>query len=115
MGEILSDIFGLIQKIVMVPSIIDFHGMIMIIITNDIFCFWQEQMSWESAAILDECLKCLFIFHTLSQGSDSVNYALNVLLEAIFMVFNASDVFPSHVENNTFFIFTKDYACLFFI
>lgn len=72
MGEILSDIFGLIQKILM------------------------EQMSWESTAILDECLKFLFVFHTLSQGSDSVNYALNVLLEAIFMVFNASDDFPSH-------------------
>lgn len=97
MGEILSDIFGLIQIILMVPSNINFHVMIVIIIINDIFCFWQEQMSWESAAILDECLKYLFVFHTLSQGSDSVIYALNVLLEAIFMVFDASDDFPSHV------------------
>ncbi|XP_038985409.1 protein SWEETIE isoform X2 [Phoenix dactylifera] len=61
---------------------------------RDVFLLIQhtlkEHKSRESVAITDECLRLLFLFHTLARGSECQKAVMMLLLEALFMVFYLS-------------------------
>lgn len=50
-------------------------------------------------SITDECLRLLFLFHTLAQGSECQKAVMMLLLEALFMVFSLSSESLSQVVN----------------
>lgn len=51
----------------------------------------KEQVKRESLALTEECLKLLFIFHTLAQGSEHQHHFTLLLLEALYLVFYQSN------------------------
>uniref|UniRef100_J3MEI1 Uncharacterized protein n=1 Tax=Oryza brachyantha TaxID=4533 RepID=J3MEI1_ORYBR len=53
-------------------------------------CFLQGCSSKESVSVIDECLKLLFLFHTLAQSKKSPQEATILLLDALLMVFYSS-------------------------
>ncbi|XP_058187917.1 protein SWEETIE-like isoform X1 [Rhododendron vialii] len=73
-GELLRDFFGIFDKMLKKP------------------------INREAVAIATECLRILAILQTLSKGSESQKGLMNLLLEAIVMVFSSSDDGLSLVE-----------------
>jgi len=63
----------------------------------------QECSNKESVGVIDECLKLLFLFHTLAQSKKYQQDATTLLLEALLMVFSLSSDTVSQVE--FYFIF----------
>lgn len=51
----------------------------------------------ESVTIVGECLKVLMLLQAVSRDSECQKCILNLLLEAIVMVFSASEECPSQV------------------
>ncbi|XP_042449151.1 protein SWEETIE-like [Zingiber officinale] len=51
----------------------------------------KERVKRESLAVTEECLKLLFIFHTLAQGSEHQHHFTLLLLEALHLVFYQSN------------------------
>ncbi|XP_042445912.1 protein SWEETIE isoform X2 [Zingiber officinale] len=51
----------------------------------------KELVKRESLAVTEECLKLLFIFHTLAQGSEHQHHFTLLLLEALHLVFYQSN------------------------
>jgi hypothetical protein len=58
----------------------------------------QERSNKESVGVIDECLKLLFLFHTLAQSKKYQQDAAILLLEALLMVFYLSSDTVSQVE-----------------
>ncbi|CAA6670474.1 unnamed protein product [Spirodela intermedia] len=65
-GELLEEIFFLIQETL------------------------KKSSRKESMVVCEECLRFLFLFHTLAQGNECSQFSMGLLLEAIIMVFSAS-------------------------
>ncbi|XP_052195097.1 protein SWEETIE isoform X2 [Diospyros lotus] len=74
-GELLGDIFTLIDKMLKKP------------------------INREAVAIISECLRILVILQTLPKSSESQKGLMNLLLGAILMVFSAADNDLSHELN----------------
>lgn len=57
----------------------------------------QKPLTKESVAVVSECLRILVLLQTLSKGSKSQRGFINLLFEAIVMVFLASEAEFSRV------------------
>ncbi|XP_009403181.3 protein SWEETIE isoform X2 [Musa acuminata AAA Group] len=63
-GELLGNLFFLIQRT------------------------WKEDVSRESLAVSEDCLKLLFLIHTLAQARECQHHITVLLLEALYLVFS---------------------------
>nr|XP_029117887.1 LOW QUALITY PROTEIN: protein SWEETIE [Elaeis guineensis] len=86
------------QKELAEGSQVNSHSFLLLFIGElfrDVFLLIQhtlkEHKSRESVAITDECLRLLFLFRTLAQGSECQKAVMMLLLEALFMVFSLSN------------------------
>jgi hypothetical protein len=57
----------------------------------------QECSNKKSVSVVDECLKLVFLFHTLAQSKKYRQDATTLLLEALLMVFSLSSDTVSQV------------------
>ncbi|WVZ80108.1 hypothetical protein U9M48_027611 [Paspalum notatum var. saurae] len=86
---------------------IDSFMMLLTELLGDVFLVMQtalkECSNKESVSIIDECLKLLFLFHTLAQSKEYKQDATSLVLEALVIVFYlSSDTFPQELaEVNT--------------
>ncbi|XP_021304666.1 HEAT repeat-containing protein 5B isoform X2 [Sorghum bicolor] len=73
---------------------IDSFVMLLMELLGDLFLVMQttlkECSNKESVSVIDECLKLLFLFHTLAQSKRYQQDATTLLLEALLMIFNLS-------------------------
>ncbi|XP_020585694.1 LOW QUALITY PROTEIN: HEAT repeat-containing protein 5B [Phalaenopsis equestris] len=64
-------------------------------VVGDIFILIQhelkESVSKKSISVIEECLRLLFLFHTLAQRTEQPQEVLKLLLEALLMVFYISN------------------------
>ncbi|CAD6336683.1 unnamed protein product [Miscanthus lutarioriparius] len=72
----------------------DSFMMLLTELLGDLFLVMQttlkECSNKESVSVIDECLKLLFLFHTLAQSKRYQQDATTLLLEALLMIFNLS-------------------------
>lgn len=95
-GELLRDFFGIFDKMLKVSFLSDnislgFKIQCWSLLRSLQCCSWQKPINREAVAIATECLRILAILQTLSKGSESQKDLMNLLLEAIVMVFSSSD------------------------
>uniref|UniRef100_A0A0D3GH65 HEAT repeat-containing protein n=1 Tax=Oryza barthii TaxID=65489 RepID=A0A0D3GH65_9ORYZ len=76
--ELLADVFSVIQTALKIR----WHSLTTL--------FLQGCSSKDSVSVIDECLKLLFLFHTLAQSKKCPQEATMLLLDALLMVFYSS-------------------------
>lgn len=107
-GEHIRDIFSITQKMLKVFSFffLMFQFFVWIRDCNPFTCStsvfyhsngfvlfyqWQKPLTKESVTVVGECLRILVLLQTVSKGSESQRCFMNLLFEAIVMVFLASE------------------------
>ena len=87
-GELFEDVFLLIQHTVKVIQFKFFQNYAFNISTKHFS--WQESISRESVSIIEECLRLLLLFYTLSKDTECLQETIMLLLDALLMVFSVS-------------------------